>query len=256
MPGATHPPLVATYTVSNPLLAPGPLHPVTARVSDAAPSCSTPVPGPSSHQPCIPPTCISLLHVLLECLEALRVPTVLELLALMDAEDPAPNLKYMDIQSELSDHNIKDMIELYSLPVELLATFGDLGMDGASRLHRYVEEKMLTPLDLLKTKGSNVGSSVVEIAKEEVAMKGSVARQATSSNDKGRNAPIQPTRGLGQKAILEWLEGVRQGELDIEEVIELETDADEVEVDADEDEVEMNAGEGDIDMGTSPSYEI
>jgi hypothetical protein len=245
-PGAERPAVEASYAVSEAVLknsstlAPGPSRP--ARNDNAVASCSARIPRPVSHQPRVPPSRISLLRVLLECLEQSRVPTTLELLRLMDAEDPAPDLKYVDVRTELSDHGIKDVVDLPD--VELLATFGYLGMDGARRLHRYAREKMLTPLGLLETKGSNNDSSVVELTKEEVVKKevaveevavkeviGSVATQATLSYNDEKNVLTQCRKeGPDQEAILRWLEGVEQAEGDVEVVDELSSTADEDDV--------------------------
>lgn len=92
----------------------------------------------------------------------------------MDAERPAPDLRYVDIHSELYDHGLEDVVDIYSLPRELLATLGHLGMGGANELHQYAREKILLPLGLLRTSlktRSDVDSSIVEIAKEDVAIK-------------------------------------------------------------------------------------
>lgn len=212
----------------------GPSCPV--KISGATASCSTPAVHTTIHKPFVRPTRASLVNVLLGCVENTRVPTVQELLTLMDANDPAPDLKYIDIRSELSDHGIKDAIDVNSTRVGLLATFGYLGMDGATRLQRYAWERMLRPLGLLQTRGSDTDSLVVEVTKEGVAVKkavkkevaGSVSREATSSesDDNSGNVPIRTTK-KSREAILQWLEGVSQGLSDIEEVDGFATDTDE-----------------------------
>ena len=136
------------------------------------------------------------------------MPTTLEVLTLMDAEKPAPNLKYVDVRTELSNHGVKDAVDLHSLHLGLLATFGDLGMDGAVRLHRYMQEKMIAPLGLLETGGGDDNSSVVEIAKEEVTkieveevakfeieeVASSVGRQLTWEGNGRENVPTKPAK--------------------------------------------------------------
>jgi hypothetical protein len=76
----------------------------------------------------------------------------MELLTLMDVEEPVVGLKYASIHSELYDHGIKDIIDIHTLPVELLATLGSLGLDRANCLHRYAREKLLKPLGLLEAR--------------------------------------------------------------------------------------------------------
>ena len=83
--------------VKQSMLAPGP-----AKVSDAAMhllSCSAPLTTPLlvSHEPPDPLSCKSL-HLLLDCIESMRIPTTLELLSYMDADKPTPDLKYVDVQ--------------------------------------------------------------------------------------------------------------------------------------------------------------
>ena len=138
----------------------------------------------------------------------------------MDAECPAPDLRYADIQSELYDHGIEDVVDVYSLPRELLAPLGCLGMGGASELHQYAREKMLLPLGLLKTR-SDVDSSIVEIAKEDVAIKEEVIsvekipvgedvsvkeeelKEVGQAADNGGNLP-KIKRKMCREAILQW----------------------------------------------------
>lgn len=66
----------------------------------------------------------------------------------MDTYNPAPNMKYSDALSDLVDLGIEDVVNIYSLPVELLATFGSMGVDGAERLRHYAHQKLLKPLGL------------------------------------------------------------------------------------------------------------
>jgi hypothetical protein len=67
----------------------------------------------------------------------MRVPMVEELLTLMDIHDPAIDLKYIDTLDEFQDFGLKDVADVYSLPVELLVMIGTVGRDGACRLHAY-----------------------------------------------------------------------------------------------------------------------
>ena len=190
------------------------------------------VPHPVLHQPRIPSKRPSLILTLLECLEKSRVPTALELLALMDADQPAPDLKYVDVHSELADHGINDALDVHLLPVEYLATFGCLGRDGATCLHQYARKKMLAPLGLLEAKRSDTSSSVVEITKEEMAVKGvagPVAKRARLCDNDRENAQTIKQEET-QEVILRWLEDVRPGEPDIEGVDEVSSSADDDDV--------------------------
>ena len=58
----------------------------------------------------------------------------------MDLDDPAPDLKYVDIEEDLVEMGLVGIVEEDEMPTELLVTIGCLGMDGASRLHKYVRE--------------------------------------------------------------------------------------------------------------------
>jgi hypothetical protein len=162
------------------------------------------VPHPILHQPHIPLKCPSLIIILLKCLKKAQVPIALQLLALMDADQPATDLKYVDIHSELANHGINDVLDVHILPVEYLATFRCLERDGAMCLDKYVRRKMLAPLGLLEARRSNIGSSVVEITKEEMAIKGvasSVARQFKLGDNDRENMQIIKEKE-NQKAIL------------------------------------------------------
>jgi hypothetical protein len=156
----------------------------------------------------------------------------------MDAYDPAPDLKYVDIHTELCDHGLNDAVKIHSLDVSLLASMGFLGIDGATRLHRFTREKLLEPLGYLKTRAST-SSSVVEIAAEgitgvkevdssvvEVAREGVVKEGSVSDNmhDADGNWPILTQDA--QDAILQWQEEVGQAEDNAEVVDEWPFDLD------------------------------
>ena len=106
----------------------GPSCPV--KISGATASCSTPTAHTTMHKPFIHPAHASLVNILLRCVENTRVPIVQKLLTLMDANDLASDLKYIDIHNELFNHGIKDVIDVNSTCVGLLAMFGYLGVDG------------------------------------------------------------------------------------------------------------------------------
>ncbi len=54
-------------------------------------------------------------------------------------------------------------VDLYSLPGELLATYGTLGRDGARRLHQFACNNFLDSLGFLKTGGDTTGSDVITV---------------------------------------------------------------------------------------------
>lgn len=240
--------------------------PANVVVVKTEPGDSPPLPPTSLPSPLPPhrPTRRSLL-LLLDCIQEIRVPSTLELLTLMDAEDPAPDLKYVDIVGELIDHELYDILEINSLPIELLATFGFLGLDGAARLHRFAQDKFLRPLGLLETKeGDDDGTievfgvdgvgagdagegvaieeeaapevvSVEEISRAEGATR-SVARLATESTNDSTDAPRRRMRvRRSRDDIQEWVEDVAQELSEIEEEDEaVDEEVDEVSSDVDD----------------------
>ncbi|KAH9026474.1 hypothetical protein EDB84DRAFT_1440107 [Lactarius hengduanensis] len=115
-----------------------------ARVNDSPPCTPSSVAGPSTLRPPRGPWPSRIL-VVLDCLKDLRVPMLMELLSLMDEYEPADGLSYVDIGEEFTDLGIMDSVDLYSLPLELLASFGGLGHDLAHRLHQFCE-KLFIPL--------------------------------------------------------------------------------------------------------------
>ncbi|KAI9440579.1 hypothetical protein H4582DRAFT_2055924 [Lactarius indigo] len=127
-------PTVQATHQGSPTPTPGPSR--LAWISDSHPPSS--VAGPSTLRRTQGPRPSRFL-VLLDCLAELRVLTVMELLVLMDEYMPAIGLNYVDLEEEFVDLGIIDSVDLYSLPVELLATFGDLGRDLAHSLHQFCE---------------------------------------------------------------------------------------------------------------------
>ncbi|KAH8978740.1 hypothetical protein EDB86DRAFT_3090138 [Lactarius hatsudake] len=80
--------------------------------------------------------------------EHLRVPTLTELLWLMDEYDPAIGMNYVDLEEEFTDLGITDSVILHSLPIPILASFGDLTHNLARRLHRFCFD-LFIPLGLV-----------------------------------------------------------------------------------------------------------
>ena len=272
MPEASHPAMKGSYTVSNsPIEAtsvPGPSQscPANVEVSDTAVehhSAPGPVPRPQPYRPRGFPTNASLIPMLLECLRAKRVPTTHELLALMDAYDPAEDLRYVDALSEMEDHEMEDALHVYSLNVGLLASLGNLGSGNAGRLHRFTRDNILEPLGFLETVREDRGiantrdsvevvsiddNSVDLVAKKEdsepsgelvIDSGGSVELVAEDtqsvaeemSDDTHASVPISRIQYQEtQNTVLRWMEGVDRGDSENEYASVLLSDADEIDV--------------------------
>ena len=123
-------------------------------------------PGPNP----IPPTerspiRASRMRIILDCRDASTVPSVLDLLTLMDQDCPTPDRNYVDALSEFYDFGVEDVVDVYGMPCGILASLGDIGRDRAHQLQDYARDKLLLPLGLLETglkveKG--VGSAIVK----------------------------------------------------------------------------------------------
>jgi hypothetical protein len=133
------------------LSAPGPLHPV--HISNQ-PSHTVPltVPVRSGH-----PLARNVMRVLIlhDCTTKRRFLTVEELLQLMDTCRPAVGMKYLDKLDTFQDMDLSDIVDVYSLPVELLATIGDTGRTAAKCLHEHCKDELLDPLRFLLSDSSN-----------------------------------------------------------------------------------------------------
>jgi hypothetical protein len=96
--------------------------------------------------------------MLLDCTDTGRLPSVYQLLALMDSEEPTVDGCYMDSYSDLRDFGLEDVLDVYNMDVCYLATFGNLGRSGAWCLHWYTRDKILVPLSMVKGKSSSRAS--------------------------------------------------------------------------------------------------
>jgi hypothetical protein len=163
-PGTGNAPVQMSYMVADsPIMqpqfpAPTPGHALPARVSDAL---STPPLGPTPQTIPESSTRVSLMKIVLDCHAASTVPSVLDLLTLMDQDRPAQDLKYIDVLSEFLDLEVEDVIDVYSLPQELLASFGAIGGVRAVQLQNFVRDKFLAPLGYLTTEVG--GKSTVDV---------------------------------------------------------------------------------------------
>ena len=79
------------------------------------------------------------------------VPLVLNLLTLMDQDQPASDRNYVNALSKFYDFGVEDIVDIFNILCSLLASLGDLGRDNVHQLHEYVQDKLLLPLGLLKT---------------------------------------------------------------------------------------------------------
>ncbi|KAH9056713.1 hypothetical protein EDB87DRAFT_1686958 [Lactarius vividus] len=158
--GAGGPPVQVIDTVSDSSLpSPSPSGPAQP-ISNSLPVLGSivPVPGPivptpvPAQEPIIPHQ--SLLLVLLDCLGTSTLPSLMNVLLLMDAYHPV-GPRYVGLHDELTDMGIDDVVDLYSLPVELLATFGWLRQGSACHLQSFCCDRLLIPLGFVEEIVSN-----------------------------------------------------------------------------------------------------
>ncbi|KAF8256467.1 hypothetical protein EI94DRAFT_1822868 [Lactarius quietus] len=115
---------------------------------------------------------VSLVCTLLDCFSEARVPSVLELLLLVDFENPAIRRKQIDVFSALVNSEVDNVVDIYSLPVDILVALSGLDKDEASRLHAYCQDKFLGPLLLLETRQlPRDDISVIEIPPPHLVLK-------------------------------------------------------------------------------------
>ncbi|KAH9038163.1 hypothetical protein EDB84DRAFT_1560452 [Lactarius hengduanensis] len=137
----------------------------------------------------------SVLLVLLDCIGNWSVPSLWNVLRLMDTHHPAVGPSYADLHEELVELGIEDAVDLYSLPIELLATFGWLRQDSARHLLEFCWDRFLFPLGFLE-EGSIVGSVT--------ASNSPLTNMGVSDSEEGQS--IREERD--DEMILEWLDGV------------------------------------------------
>ncbi|KAF8266665.1 hypothetical protein EI94DRAFT_1802863 [Lactarius quietus] len=108
-----------------------PVHTVNVPSILGTQSYSAPAPQPE------PSIRTSRMRMILECRDVSAVPLVADLLTLMDQDHPTLGLNYVDTASEFNDLGVKDVLDVFAMPIELLASFGGLGRDQAHQLHKY-----------------------------------------------------------------------------------------------------------------------
>jgi len=108
--------------------------------------------------------CQSCLLVLLDCLATLTVLLLKDVLLLMDADWLDIGHKYTDLHKEFEGLNITDVVDLNSLPVKIIASFGWLRQDSAHHLLRYCQDKFLIPLGFVEesSNDNNNNNNVTE----------------------------------------------------------------------------------------------
>ncbi|KAI9431984.1 hypothetical protein H4582DRAFT_2084258 [Lactarius indigo] len=145
-------PSVPAQPNSNTLPAAVPIAPAPKPI---APAPEPIVPAPESIAP-IPMEVVhpSLLIVLLDALGTLTVPSLMDVLLLMDTHHSI-GPRHVGLHEELAEMGIEDVVDLYSLPVELLATFGWLRQSSARRLQDFCRNKFLLPLGFVEEIVSN-----------------------------------------------------------------------------------------------------
>ncbi|KAH9007442.1 hypothetical protein EDB84DRAFT_1447515 [Lactarius hengduanensis] len=203
--------------------------PVESTATPVVSTASTSTPGPLCHAHVSDRSSRpSRLLVLLDCLGELRVPTLMELLWLMDAYKPALSLKYVDMQEEFNELGIDDSVDLYSLPVELLASFGGMGQGLARRLLEYCRDFLFYPLGFVETRGDDTTKKV------------SISQRLRESWDLDGDDPMTEER---MDFMMEWLQERSEDE---EPEIDDEIDDEGTVVDEDEED----------HMGRATSYEV
>jgi hypothetical protein len=130
MPGSY---VVSSGSASAP--GPGPLCP--ENISNVAAHTDAPAPTSTGHRVYIPQSRKTLLLTLLDCTQTGRLPSVRQLLELMDSEEPEPDGRYIDVFSDMDNFGLEDVLDIYEMEDCYLGTFGDLGRGGAQRLRRY-----------------------------------------------------------------------------------------------------------------------
>ncbi|KAI9428500.1 hypothetical protein H4582DRAFT_2091912 [Lactarius indigo] len=140
---------------NNTIPMPGPIVPVPGPIVPAPEPVTVPVPVPivptPGHIAPIPLQVVhpSLLLVLLDALGTLTVPSLMDVLLLMDIHHPV-GPRHVSLREELEEMGIVDVVDLYSLPVELLATFGWLRQSSARRLQEFCHDRFLFPLGFVE----------------------------------------------------------------------------------------------------------
>ncbi|KAH9038062.1 hypothetical protein EDB85DRAFT_1888122 [Lactarius pseudohatsudake] len=214
----------STYVVSGAQvqLGPGSDPSRATQASGVTVHTEAPAPTPMENGSPSPPAYDSR-QLLSDCRTQGRVPLVYEVLSLMDAEEPVPNLTYLDSHTDLYNFGA---IQLFALDESLLSGFG-LGTENARRIHRFIQEKFFKPLGLMDTASHVPPSTEVQ---DSVRHDDGVKGQAIKEEETG----------------VVWLT-IPEEIVDISD----EDGIDEDEIDEDELDLEDNSVESDIASVTS-----
>jgi hypothetical protein len=165
---------------------------------------------------------ISRVCILLDCNQEARVPSVLELLLLVDFENLDIGRKQIDVFCGLVNYGLEDAVDIYSQPAEILAELGGLGEEEACRLHAYCRDAILDPLGLTETRRCpREDSSIVEIPPPPWAVKQTPKRRVSNGiKQEKENVPPQlarqklkhKTEQSRAEEINQWLDGLQSGE--------------------------------------------
>jgi hypothetical protein len=165
--------------------------------------CGAPAPQPVARRVFISKARQRLVEILGDCAQTGKVPATYDILTLLDAEYPEHG-RFCDSYSDLHTFGIDDALDIEAKEVCYLATFGQLGREGACILRKYTQEKILIPLDLLETKAETV-KSVEEVRcrkkildwQAEVEM-GHVEEEDVEVVDGGESTDIEEIEGWGE----------------------------------------------------------
>ena len=168
-PGVGVPALQGTCIVSNSRAkqpesasAPGP-----SRLEQVA-DFEEPGPRPLGHRVYISKARKMILQSLLNCANANRVPSSLDILTWMDAENPDLVRPYKDSHSEFEVFEVDDAFDIVENEVCHLGSYGDLGDDRAIELRQFTRDRVLIPLGLWETNVESFESGVGHVDVERV----------------------------------------------------------------------------------------
>lgn len=167
--------------------------------------------------------------MLLDCNQEARVPSILELLLLVDFDNLDLRQKQIDVFSGFVNYGLEDVIDAYSQPMEVLAELGGLGEEEASQLHAYCRDAILDPLGLTETRQCpREDSSIVEISQPPQAIKQLPKRRVNNGiKQEKENVPPPPQQVVKRRlkhtrkhvkeermeeGVIHWLDGLQSGE--------------------------------------------
>lgn len=191
--------------------------------------------------------------MLLDCNREARVPSILELLLLVDFENLDIGQKQIDVFCGFVNYGLEDIVDMYSQPMEVLAELGGLGEEEACRLHGYCRDAILDPLGLTETRRclKREDSSIVEIPPPPQVVKKTPKRRVSNGiKQEKENVPPSPKQVVKRRlehindllerieeGVNDWLDGLDSGEEVLENVKVLTTAANtDVSYDADSEE--------------------